>query len=135
MRRVICFFACAFVLAGVGAGNTRDSRLSTIELAAQRYPGFELAGIITSDGEWVFERMTPMRTKRSGRGWTVLPQGTCDTDEECAKKIDSMCQAAGHGKLKKGTATRTKHVADNDTTCSGDCENNGAVGFVTCKTK
>jgi len=59
------------------------------------------------------------------------PTGTCDSDEECEDKTDEMCGDAGHGGVDRDSVTITMH-ADGSKTCSGDCESNGAVAFVTC---
>ena len=63
--------------------------------------------------------------------WIPRPAGSCDSDEECEDATDSMCEDAGHGGVDGETVTITSH-ADGSKTCSGDCESNGAVAFVTC---
>jgi len=61
----------------------------------------------------------------------VTPAGSCDSDEECEDKTDEMCEDAGHGGVTEDSVTITMH-ADGSKTCSGDCQSNGAVAFVTC---
>jgi hypothetical protein len=59
-------------------------------------------------------------------------QGACDSDAECRKKTEEMCQKLGNGGVKEGTVKVTVHV-DGSKTCSGDCSQGGAVAFITCK--
>jgi hypothetical protein len=59
------------------------------------------------------------------------PYGTCDSQAECERKTDEMCDDAGHGGVNKPTVRVITH-ADGSKTCSGDCDANGAVAFVTC---
>lgn len=62
---------------------------------------------------------------------SVAPLGTCDSQKECEEKTDEMCKDAGHTGVRKVSVTITVH-ADGSKTCSGDCESNGAIAFVTC---
>jgi hypothetical protein len=59
------------------------------------------------------------------------PLGSCDSQKECERKTEEMCEDAGHGGVKKSTVTLITH-ADGSKTCSGNCNSNGAVAFVTC---
>jgi hypothetical protein len=59
------------------------------------------------------------------------PLGSCDSQAECERKTEEMCKAAGHNGVNKGTVSIVTH-ADGSKTCSGDCNANGAVAFVTC---
>jgi len=59
------------------------------------------------------------------------PYGTCDSQSECERKTEEMCDDAGHVGVKKPTVRIVTH-ADGSKTCSGDCSANGAIAFVTC---
>ncbi len=59
------------------------------------------------------------------------PDGACDSDEECEDETDEMCADAGHAGVDGETVTVTLH-ADGSSTCSGDCQQGGAVAFITC---
>lgn len=59
------------------------------------------------------------------------PLGSCDSQEDCADKTEEMCKAAGHDGVDRDSVTITQH-ADGSKTCSGNCNSNGAVAFVTC---
>ena len=67
--------------------------------------------------------------RRGSGGFKIA--GTCDSDDECEKKTDEMCDQAGHDGVNVTTVQITVH-ADGSKTCSGDCNSNGAVAFVTC---
>ncbi len=58
-------------------------------------------------------------------------RGACDSDEECEQETGDMCESAGHGGVQDYSVSITTHE-DGSKTCSGDCEENGAVAFVTC---
>ena len=59
------------------------------------------------------------------------PLGSCDSQQDCAAKTDEMCKDAGHGGVDKESVSVITH-ADGSKTCSGNCESDGAVAFVTC---
>jgi hypothetical protein len=59
------------------------------------------------------------------------PLGSCDSTDDCEKKIDEMCRDAGHNGVDRDTVQVITHV-DGSKTCSGDCTSNGAIAFVTC---
>lgn len=59
------------------------------------------------------------------------PFSACDSQEECEDETDEMCDDAGHEGVDAETVTVTLH-ADGSQTCSGDCNEGGAVAFVTC---
>ncbi len=59
------------------------------------------------------------------------PAATCDSQQECVDATDDMCENAGHDGVDTTTVTITVHI-DGSRTCSGDCNSNGAVAFVTC---
>ena len=61
----------------------------------------------------------------------MRPGGSCDSNEECEERTDEMCEDAGHDGVNEDTVTITLH-ADGSKTCSGDCNSDGAVAFVTC---
>ena len=56
---------------------------------------------------------------------------SCRSTADCERETTIMCNDAGHGGIKAGTARVVTH-ADGSKTCSADCEKNGAVAFVTC---
>ncbi len=57
--------------------------------------------------------------------------GACDSDAECEQETGDMCASAGHGGVQDDTIEISTHD-DGSKTCSGDCQENGAVAFVTC---
>jgi hypothetical protein len=59
------------------------------------------------------------------------PLGSCDSQQDCEQKTEQMCKDAGHDGVDEETVQVTTHV-DGSKTCSGDCNSNGAVAFVTC---
>jgi hypothetical protein len=59
------------------------------------------------------------------------PTGSCDSTEDCEKKINEMCRDAGHNGVDRDTVQVVTHI-DGSKTCSGDCKSNGAIAFVTC---
>lgn len=77
--------------------------------------------LVRRDGEWYGT-------------WTPLddPLGSCDSTADCEKKTKEMCEQAGHGGVKKNSAAVKDH-GDGSKTCSANCQDNGAVAFVTCQ--
>jgi len=59
------------------------------------------------------------------------PRGSCDSQEDCEERTEEMCNEAGHNGVDEDSVAVTTHV-DGSKTCSGDCNSNGAVAFVTC---
>jgi hypothetical protein len=59
---------------------------------------------------------------------TVVPQGTCDDVEDCAKKANKSCREMGQGKAKTAT------VSVDEDSCSYTCTG-GAQGEVVCAKK
>jgi len=55
----------------------------------------------------------------------------CDSQGDCERRTDEMCNAAGHGGVKAQTVQITQ-LSDGTKTCSGDCQTSGATAFVTC---
>jgi hypothetical protein len=99
-------------------------------------PGQCLRGVIDYDEEkrtWstVLERWERARLGK-GRAAPTLPTGTCDNKAECQAETNRMCKEAGHGGVDKDSVEITKHANDNGSTCSGDCQKNGAIAFITC---
>jgi hypothetical protein len=78
------------------------------------------------------ERLPRWAGDRSAIASPTLPSGACDSDAECEAETERMCKDAGHGGVKKPTVKITKHVNSDGKTCSGDCEYDGAVAFVSC---
>jgi hypothetical protein len=79
------------------------------------------------DGRVTSDRIDSVSWFRRAR----LPMGSCDSQQDCEDKMEEMCKGAGHDGVKEATVTITIH-ADGSKTCSGDCDRNGAVAFVTC---
>ena len=61
----------------------------------------------------------------------ILPLGSCDSQGDCQAKTDQMCKNAGHDGV-DSTSVEVSTNIDGSKTCSGDCNANGAVAFVTC---
>jgi len=69
----------------------------------------------------------------------ILPQGSCDSTEECEAKTDEMCKDAGYADgVDPDTVTITSHYSGSKT-CSGDCAGTsdrgttGGVALVGCE--
>ena len=75
-------------------------------------------------------------TKQDGAVWEVKEgartDGATDSDAECDDEVGTMCADAGHGGA-SGGGTRTQHAQEDGGGCScvGDCDEHGAVAFVT----
>lgn len=107
--------------------------------AALKIFGPQIAGIaelslVNGTYSYTFEPVCRSAKSRVGIACPVVPNGACDTDEECEDKTDEMCEDAGHGGVNEDSVTITMH-ADGGKTCSGDCQQNGAVAFVVCNPK
>jgi hypothetical protein len=71
----------------------------------------------------------------------TLPTDACASDEECEAATDKMCREAGYADgVDSDDVTRTQHVEDGSTTCSGGCAGtnsntggSGGVAFITCQ--
>lgn len=130
---------------GADPPSTRDVLAGAVHDAAVSYHGIgvdiEVVLVPDEHGDLNFMGDDPLglersRTTRRGTPRTrpVTPAGACDTDDECTTKVKDMCEAAGHGGVKDGSVTITKHV-DGSKTCSGDCLEHGAVAFAICKAR
>jgi hypothetical protein len=64
--------------------------------------------------------------------WWAVPLDACASIEDCTDATEEMCKNAGHGGVQEDTVEITQHANDSGATCSGDCDNNGAVAFVDC---
>jgi len=60
---------------------------------------------------------------------SIYTNAACDSKQECEKKVDELCESAGHGGRKDSEIT---DHGNGESTCSGHCKDNGAVAFVTC---
>ena len=117
-----------------------------LELAHFKAPGETLAGTFFPDtGVLVIADREPdgIREGRaiadrhglawidSSLSWSELLEthGATDSDEECEKKIESLCEH--HGGSKKSTVKRHTSEETGCITCAGDCASDGAVAFVT----
>ncbi len=96
-----------------------------------------VAGIMQPGTRWVITRWKPSRaairdlSRGSSMGWPVIPEGDCSSDQECTDAMEEACTDAGHGGVQTDTVKIVTH-ADGSQTCSGDCEDNGAIAFVIC---
>jgi len=123
---------------GVAPPSTaKAALLSTLEAMPKPFP--QIAGVaeLNEDGDYSFvllkvDEFGFLWGTGVGKAWPVLPDGACDSDDECEEEVDDMCEGAGHGGVTDGSVTITMH-ADGSKTCSGDCQQNGAVGFVICR--
>ena len=137
------------------ASELVDFRMAPLEqvkkinaLLRERTDGAETLTIMTWDGQGEGEHIvlaTNRNTQTKVRALTAKrrfdsvswshranrPYGTCDSQSECERKTDEMCSDAGHTGVNKPTVRIVTH-ADGSKTCSGDCDANGAVAFVTC---
>jgi len=112
-----------------------SSQLRYIEKA---FPGHE--GVVLSNQPATREQEKPdgigfanAIARERGVIWPADPfepeDKFTDTDD-CWEYIDEICDDAGHGGAKAMSATITTHE-DGCRTCSADCKQHGAVGFVT----
>jgi len=103
---------------GCGDGTEDRSHLIVDETTATRsYLQSRLFQADTHSVSW-----SPIRYR---------PNGACDSQSECRKKVEELCKGAGHRGAQSLTVTVTTH-SDGSKTCSGDCKGNGAIAFVTC---
>lgn len=79
---------------------------------------------------------TKSETKSGEQSFTYDPRsifdftfGACDSQQECEDEIDDLCEP--HDGVDASTVKITI-FSDGSRNCSGDCNSNGAVAFVTC---
>lgn len=140
MMKPLTWVLCAvFASAFASGGDIKPEItpfLSTVEIMHSRmfyYP--QLAGVAEKTDDGYKITFTPLDAPAFSQAGPVLPDGACDSTEECATATSKMCKDAGHGDIKEDSTTITEHISGGGSTCSSDCKNNGAVAFVTCNPK
>lgn len=116
-------------------GNDKGPTVTVMALGMQSEAG-ELSHMIVDDSLISPSYLqSQLALGFSSISWTdddgAFTQGACDSQQECEDRTDELCEDAGHGGVKNVTVKITIH-SDGSKTCSGNCENNGAIAFVTC---